>query len=205
MENKQSLQTFFVDKILWRIYDPTTPSNGGFNFLATFLSLPLLMCCLLLCLSFGAVGSSAYADTKYSKASDFPGKGDYKAWLKANVVFNEGNAFKKEGAFDQAIAKYQQAISIYPFDAEYFNNLGSAYKGKSDYTNAAASYRKALSIREIWQSWANLGSVLAKTGSGRESKAAYQHALNLSPPVSVRESIQADMAKVDAKPYAGAR
>ncbi len=135
----------------------------------------------------------AIADTKYSRSSDFPGKGDYQAWLKANEQFNEGNALKRNGSFDQAIIKYKRAIAVYCFDAEYFNNLGSAYKGKGDYANAASAYKKALSIKEIWQSWANLGTVLAKIGKSHESRAAYQKALNLNPPSSARESIQHDM------------
>lgn len=45
---------------------------------------------------------------------DFPGKGNYFDWLRAESVYQKAEAERKEGNFDKAIVNYEEANKIYP-------------------------------------------------------------------------------------------
>ncbi len=45
---------------------------------------------------------------------DFPGKGNYFDWLRAESVYQKAEAERKEGNFDKAIITYEEANKIYP-------------------------------------------------------------------------------------------
>lgn len=45
---------------------------------------------------------------------DFPGKGNYFDWLRAESVYQKAEAERKEGNFDKAIINYEEANKIYP-------------------------------------------------------------------------------------------
>ena len=50
------------------------------------------------------------------------------------------------GRFDDAIAQYQQALTIEPDDAEVHNNFGAALEGWERLEAAIAEYDKALKV-----------------------------------------------------------
>ncbi|HMP52531.1 MAG TPA: tetratricopeptide repeat protein, partial [Candidatus Melainabacteria bacterium] len=52
---------------------------------------------------------------------------------------------QKQGQYDQAIAKYNEAISKKPL-ADYIYGLGTCFQAKKDYDNARLNYNKALAM-----------------------------------------------------------
>src|ERR1700744_2952175 len=87
-------------------------------------------------------------------AAKFPGKGENSKWCEANVPFNEGVQLLRSKSFDRAIAKFKQAIEVYPYDSEYFTNLGLAYKKKGDMSLAEESLLSAIQLNPgVWESW----------------------------------------------------
>ncbi|MBI4534596.1 MAG: hypothetical protein HY711_11685, partial [Candidatus Melainabacteria bacterium] len=58
----------------------------------------------LLILVQGLVQGFAFLPTY---AGEFPGKGSYQAWLKANKFYNVGNRFLNAGKYEEAIAQYK--------------------------------------------------------------------------------------------------
>ncbi|MEZ4486738.1 MAG: tetratricopeptide repeat protein [Cyanobacteriota/Melainabacteria group bacterium] len=63
----------------------------------------------------------------------------------AEDAFNAAVALQKQGQYDQAIAKYNEAISKKPL-ADYIYGLGTCFQAKKDYDNARLNYNKALSM-----------------------------------------------------------
>ena len=53
-------------------------------------------------------------------AGDFNGTGKVEDYEKANAICRDGIALAKDHKYDDAIAKYNEAIAIYPFNDSYF-------------------------------------------------------------------------------------
>lgn len=63
----------------------------------------------------------------------------------AEDAFNAAVALQKSGQYDQAIAKYNEAISKKPL-ADYIYGLGTCFQAKKDYANARLNYNKAIGM-----------------------------------------------------------
>ena len=106
------------------------------------------------------------------------------ALLPAVAAFhsNLGEAYRKLGRGDEAIAEYRRAIAIDPLLAEAHNNLGNVLKDQRRLDEAAAACRRALELRpDFPEALNNLGNVLKDQGAPDEAAAAYRHAIELRP------------------------
>lgn len=61
----------------------------------------------------------------------------------ASAAFNEAVQLQTDKKYDEAIAKYQEALKAFPNEASYYYSLGTCYQAKEDYDNALAQYEKA--------------------------------------------------------------
>lgn len=65
-----------------------------------------------------------------------------------NMYF-EGNALLSKGQYDQAIAKYNEAIKSFPADYVYFNRGNANYK-KGDMKNALLDYSITIKMKDSY-------------------------------------------------------
>ncbi|GEM_PF-3246061 len=120
----------------------------------------------------------------------FPGKGDYQTWLRANLLYNEGNHLAKAGDLTGAISKYKEAIRIYPFDYQYSYNLANTYVTRKEFKEAESEYRRAAGLNpSAWEVWNNLGYLLLQVGRAQEAKIVFSKALALDPPPQDKKDI----------------
>ena len=64
----------------------------------------------------------------------------------AQLAYDDGMEYIKEGDIDSAIEKFQRAVEIDPNFAFAWDNLGISYRKKKDYNKAIESYLKSLTI-----------------------------------------------------------
>lgn len=69
-----------------------------------------------------------------------------KASAQASGAFNDAVALQQANKFDEAIAKYNEAITSTPNEPSYYYSLGTCYQAKEDYDNALKNYEKAYSL-----------------------------------------------------------
>ncbi len=74
---------------------------------------------------------------------DFPGKGNYFDWLKAESVFQKAESERKEGSFDKAIINYEEANKIYPELAKAADARGLIQIFKGQDKDALSSFEDA--------------------------------------------------------------
>jgi tetratricopeptide (TPR) repeat protein len=127
--------------------------------------------------------------------NQFPGKGDYQQWTKASVIYNEGDDYLSQGNYDKAIAKFQSAIAIYPFDPGFWNNLALCLDKLDRPQEAEKASRHAIDLDpNDWHDWENLGNDLFDQNRFEDSKAAFLKCLKLNPPLDkqteIREAIK---------------
>ncbi len=61
--------------------------------------------------------------------------------------FEEGVALSKDGKYDEAIAKFNEAAGLVPACADCYYNIGYAYNQKKDYDNAETAFNKAIELK----------------------------------------------------------
>lgn len=113
----------------------------------------------------------------------FPGVGDKNAWLKANGFFAEGNQLMHGNKLTDAIAKYKQAIDLYPSEFQYHYNLALALKKNNDSAGAIVEFKQAIALnRASWKAWKGLANTYFKAGQFADARVAFQQALASNPP-----------------------
>jgi tetratricopeptide (TPR) repeat protein len=76
-----------------------------------------------------------------------------------NKTFNEGVAASAAGNFDEAIAKFNEALKTNPQCADCYYNIGVANIGKKDYDKAEEAYKKAVEVKPSADAYNGLASV----------------------------------------------
>jgi tetratricopeptide (TPR) repeat protein len=95
---------------------------------------------------------------------------------------NLGNALRRHGHLDEAVASCRKALQLQPNFAEAHSNLGNALRAMGRLDNAMASYRKALQLRpDFAEAHYGLGNVLLDLGRLDAAVANYRRALQLKP------------------------
>ena len=61
----------------------------------------------------------------------------------ADAYYNLGNAYRKKGDYDRAIANYDKFLQLVPNHAYAYYHRGTAYRGKGDTERGAADCAKA--------------------------------------------------------------
>lgn len=92
---------------------------------------------------------AAYLKEQYSEAEESYRKADAKA-QEPNTTYNLGNAIYRQGRFDEAIQKYENAAQSAGVDDQLknkaFYNLGNAYFEKDQLEKSVEAYKNALRI-----------------------------------------------------------
>ena len=95
-------------------------------------------------------------------------------------VFNEGVAASAAGNFDEAIAKFNEAIKTNPQCPDCYYNIGVAQSGKKDYASAEAAYKKAIEQNpNSADSYNGLAQALTAQKKSDEASAAAKKAAEL--------------------------
>ncbi|MBK8222743.1 MAG: tetratricopeptide repeat protein [Candidatus Obscuribacter sp.] len=81
-----------------------------------------------------------------SKCQVLATKAQVQASTAASAAFNEAVQLQTDKKYDEAIAKYQEALKSFPNEASYYYSLGTCYQAKEDYDNAIAQYEKARNL-----------------------------------------------------------
>ncbi len=74
---------------------------------------------------------------------DFPGRGNYFDWLRAESVYQKAESERSQGSFDSAIANYIEANKIYPELAKAADARGQIQLIKGQLKEALASFKDA--------------------------------------------------------------
>ena len=95
---------------------------------------------------------------------------------------NFGKALMHKGKVDEAIAQYQETLTIKPRYADAHYNLGNALDRKGKPDEAIAQFQQALQSNPgMFEAYNNLGNVLCEKGKLDEAIAQYQQALQINP------------------------
>ncbi|MBI3839169.1 MAG: tetratricopeptide repeat protein [Planctomycetia bacterium] len=135
-----------------------------------------------------------------------------------------GEAYRKLGQLDQAIACYRQALRIKPDDPQSYNNLGtllhaqakqaeaqashagaSAVAGQSaaqqQYSDAAAAYREALRLNPDYaEALINHGLLIQAQGQLDEALACFERAAQLKPNLAIAHTSRANVYRAKRMP-----
>jgi tetratricopeptide (TPR) repeat protein len=88
-------------------------------------------------------------------------------------VFNEGVAASSAGNFDEAIAKFNEALKTNPTCPDCYYNIGVAQAGKKDFESAEASYKRAIEQKaDFADAYNGLAQVLTAQRKTEEASAA---------------------------------
>lgn len=97
--------------------------------------------------------------------AEFPGKGNKKDWVRAARIYDQALSQRKRGNVDRAVQLYEEAISIYPYDADFYLNLAIHYsRDKKDYKRAEELIQKAIELKpnEYALQWEYAAQLLAQ-------------------------------------------
>jgi tetratricopeptide (TPR) repeat protein len=100
----------------------------------------------------------------------------------AITYLNRGNLYKANGAYDQAIADYDEAIRLDPRDVKAYNNRGLAWMMKSAFDRALADLDQAIRLNPKYEdAFVNRGGVYYRKGNYANAVADYAEAVELAP------------------------
>ena len=108
------------------------------------------------------------------------------AWGKgnANSLNSEGNKLYKQGKYQEATRRYQDAAVEKPESFVLQYNLANALQQSQDYAQALQSYQRALELgdtNQLASAFYNLGNSLYRIEQYQEAAAAYKQTLELDP------------------------
>jgi predicted O-linked N-acetylglucosamine transferase (SPINDLY family) len=118
-------------------------------------------------------GSNVWVSARQAPAEP---AGDYR------LLFEEGQALRQLGKFDQAAARLRQALWLKADVAEIHNALGITFALQGKLTEAEVCFREALRLDPAFYSaHNNLGNVYKDQRRLPESQSCYEQALRLRP------------------------
>jgi tetratricopeptide (TPR) repeat protein len=95
-------------------------------------------------------------------------------------VFDEGVALSNAGQHDEAIAKFNEAITIIPTCYNCYNNIAFSYTAKKDYANAETAYKKSIEVKpDDAAAYVGLAGIYFNTGKAPEAKPLVEKAVSL--------------------------
>jgi Tfp pilus assembly protein PilF len=134
--------------------------------------------------------------------AEFPGKGEKKDWVRAAKIYDQALSQRKRGNVDRAMKMYEEAISIYPYDADFYYNLAIHYnRDKKDYKHAEELMQKAVELKpnSYSMNWEYAAALLAQ-GKLDEAKAVLDKAKTLKKTSEQEAELSETLKKIaDAK------
>jgi tetratricopeptide (TPR) repeat protein len=95
-------------------------------------------------------------------------------------VFDEGVALSNAGQHDEAIAKFNEAITIIPTCYNCYNNIAFSYTAKKDFANAETAYKKSIEVKpDDAAAYVGLAGIYFNTGKAPEAKPLVEKAVSL--------------------------
>jgi tetratricopeptide (TPR) repeat protein len=130
-------------------------------------------------------------------AGDFPGIGNPSAWSDALPYYNRGNRYLNQQRYEDAVRDFQEAISKYQYDADFYINLGVALRKVEDYKGAEQAYKSALKLKpKDWMAWSDLGNAYLKQDRLKDTISAFEQALKCNPPAAQKTAMLQDIADI---------
>lgn len=100
----------------------------------------------------------------------------------ASYYSHLGMVYKQLKKYGDAIAAFQQAITLNPNHAETYNNVGNVFQVQCKLEDALTSYQNALALKpDLTEAYNNIGDVLKIQGKLDQAGAYYQQAKLVSP------------------------
>lgn len=134
------------------------------------------------------------------KPSQFPGKGDYSAWRRAQTIYKSAVNLCIKGKNEDAIRLSQEAIACYPYDGSFWQNIGIAYIQMKQPKQAEDALRKSIALNpDDYASWNSLANSLDDQNRLEEEREAYRQALacKYPPPQDMRNEIVGAIKSID--------
>jgi len=94
-------------------------------------------------------------------------------------TFNEGVAASAAGNFDEAIAKFMEAVKTNPQCSDCYYNIGVANAGKKDYAKAEEAYNMSIQQKPTAEAYNGLAQALTAQRKTDEASAAAKKAAEL--------------------------
>ena len=95
--------------------------------------------------------------------------------------YDMGLALSALGRIDEAVSQFKEALVLNPAFAQAYRELGSMLYRQGNADGAIANYLKSAEIRADYQTFYNLGAVLANQGKIEQAKYYFHEALRLKP------------------------
>jgi len=100
----------------------------------------------------------------------------------AELLLAQADQCAAQGAWAEAVTRYQELLALEPRHAVAHNNLGAAHVSLGRYHEAEEHFRRAIALRATYaDAHCNLGTVLRGLGRVAESETPLRHALRLKP------------------------
>ena len=124
-------------------------------------------------------------------AEGFPGVGERLKYAESLPHYNLGNRYLQKEWYEKAVEKYNDAINIYPYDADVYSNLGIALRRMNDVAGAEEAFRHAVELNDKdWTTISNLANLLMIQDRFGDSLKLFEKALkNPDLPKDEREAI----------------
>lgn len=131
---------------------------------------------------------AAFASLQIATAQAPQSAADRALWMKANGAYDSGNQLMGRKRYKEAIAKYKEAIAVWPGDWNYHYNLALALKHSGNGPEAVTAFRKVLELNSTnWKCWKALGNTQWRLGQFADAKASFENALKYAPVREVPE------------------
>jgi len=103
--------------------------------------------------------------------------------LAADRLYNQGNALRKQGRHQQAIAHYHQSLTLQPNNANVYNNIAITLHNLQNFSEAIAYYQRASELDPNNANfYYNLGTAMLSAGRDlQEVIRQYQKATAIKP------------------------
>ena len=123
-------------------------------------------------------------------------EGSLQAQPKNSLHTDQGNAFAKQGNFDQALQSLNQAISLNPSDARSYKLRGHVYYAMGDYTNALADLDSVCAlVPDSANALVDRAIVYSVMGKHGLALADVERALALKPNSSFAQAVRQEVLK----------
>lgn len=107
---------------------------------------------------------------------------DHTDRIKAQHLFNRGNKLFERGAYSEAAALFEEALTLDSMHAETLNNLGTSLAHLGRYEEAEQHLRRSMALKPNYSGpYGNLGNLLWLKGDLIGAEAMLRRALKLRP------------------------